>query len=89
MAKLLYLIINTYLTSLLSKKSGRKPRILRRKVFGSGHKSPLQKRPTASCLRYLSLPLPVPLILLSDRQSATNRESLLIAKGQEMTELVI
>jgi hypothetical protein len=55
----------------------------RRKVLGAGHKSPLQKLPPAlsSCLRYLSLPLPVPLILLSDRKSATTRESLLIAKG--------
>ncbi|GEA27709.1 hypothetical protein MiAbW_02276 [Microcystis aeruginosa NIES-4325] len=30
---------------LLSKKSGLKPRVLMRKFFGAGHKSPLQKRP--------------------------------------------
>jgi hypothetical protein len=35
---------------LLSKKSGLKPRLLRRKVFEAGHKSPLQKHPPASCL---------------------------------------
>jgi hypothetical protein len=36
--------------SCLSKKSGLKPRLLRRKVFGAGHKSLLQKHPPASCL---------------------------------------
>ena len=43
---------NSVISEQLSKKSGLKPRLLKRKVLGAGHKSPLQKRPAAPCLRY-------------------------------------